>query len=376
MGETILEKASIRCAHAHAPAAKPFKSLTELTHSGLFRPSKDLYYVSLLEGELGTTFSKSTLTEEPDSLRELQNSELGSWDTGENSGKLQVSVGNSRYEKSRGQFTCGIGKDPAILPKRCGLWVGRHLSDRMCGASLTVGLCTRMCTLLGTCPQSHTYVNSHTSRCRPAYLQEHTHILWKPLLESSHPRKQEPHTCSTSTQTRAPYTLTLNTARKRSTKQHKWTHTAIVWSPSKHRQVQCVQPQLVHTGAPSRRWNKGTCVDTQITRLHPHRVTKATEMGPWGGSGILVSRGAERPRNTWTTFQRLLSVEYFYPWHSNVTQPPGSSSVAITKADRVAGFESRLGGVPAWPVQGPGSHLIEYQTTSAEKQLTGHGERS
>lgn len=141
-------------------------------------------------------------------------------------------------------------------------------------------------------------------------------------------------------------------------------------------QVQCVQLQLVHTGAPSRRWNKGTRVDTQITRLHPHRVTKATEMGPWGGSGILVSRGAERPRNTWTTFQRLISVEYFYPWHSNVTQPPGGSSVAITKADRVAGFESRLGGVPAWPVQGPGSHLIEYQTAAAEKQLTGHGERS
>lgn len=153
--EKILEEASIRCAHAHAPAAKPLTSLTELTHSGLFRPSKDLYYVSLLEGELGTTFSKSTLTEEPDSLRELQNSELGSWDTGENSGKLQVSVGNSRYEKSRGQLTCGIGKDPAILPKRCGLWVGRHLSERMCGASLTVGLCTHVHTPRHVPTESH-----------------------------------------------------------------------------------------------------------------------------------------------------------------------------------------------------------------------------
>lgn len=58
---------------------------------------------------------------------ELQNSELGLWDTGEHCGKLQVSMRNSRYEKSRGQLTCEIGKDPAILPKRCG-----HL-DRAAG---------------------------------------------------------------------------------------------------------------------------------------------------------------------------------------------------------------------------------------------------
>lgn len=149
-----------------------------------------------------------------------------------------------------------------------------------------------MCTPLGTCPQIHTYVSSHTSRCRPGISAgAHTHLVETSPRILSPTKTEEPRTCTTSTQTRAPYTLTLNKARKRSTKQHKWTHTAILWSPSKHRQVQCVQPQLVHTGAPSKHWSKGTRVDTQITRLHPHRVTKATEMGPWGGSGILVSRG-------------------------------------------------------------------------------------
>lgn len=104
------------------------------------------------------------------------------------------------------------------------------------------------------------------------------------------------------------------------------------------------------------------------------------------------------PRSTWTTFQRHISFEYFYPWHSNVTQPPGSFSVVTVKGDRVAGFENRwllkckskvplvcpithththpsnvsgpleakpghqknrLSGVPVCPVQGPGPYLMK-----------------
>lgn len=164
------------------------KSLVELIPSGSlhFRPSKDLYYSSFHEWELDTTFSKRT--QEPGSFEELQNSERGLWDTGENSGKLQVSTRNSRYEKSRGQLTCETGKDPAILPKRCGhLGRAADLAELVCGASLNVGI-AHMCTCLGTYPQSHTRKLTHKQMPARHDQQEHAHILWKPLLESSHPR--------------------------------------------------------------------------------------------------------------------------------------------------------------------------------------------
>lgn len=126
---------------------------------------------------------------------------------------------NSRYEKSRGQLTCEIGKDPAILPKRCG-----HLDraagwpELVCGGLLDGGHRTPT--------HRATHVSSHTSRCQQGISAGAcTHLVEASPRVLSPAETEEPHARTPSTQTLAPYTLTLNTARKRSTKQpngHTW----------------------------------------------------------------------------------------------------------------------------------------------------------
>jgi hypothetical protein len=64
----------------------------------------------------------------------------------------------------------------------------------------------------------------------------------------------------------------------------------------KQAQTGTLQHQLVHTGAPPDAEQGDLCVDTQMTQVHPYSMNEAVEMGPWGGGGILVSRGAEGPR--------------------------------------------------------------------------------
>lgn len=179
------------------------------------------------------------------------------------------------------------------------------MPQQVCGASLAVGICTHV-HMPRHIPQGDTHISSHVlarcicshpSRCAHTVdLQEPACILWKPLLGASHSQKQTSsrHTCTTFTQ--AMHQTNSHSQGQGSESQsstNRNTHVVILWSPSKHRQVHCVQRQLVHTGDPSRCWGKGTRVDTQITWLHPGSMMKATEMGPWGGSGILVSRGAE-----------------------------------------------------------------------------------
>lgn len=166
--------------------------------------------------------------------------------------------------------------------------------------------------------------------------------MWRePLPESSHPGKsEEPCTRTASAQTRAQYKLTLKEERKRSPKPpNGHTRPCFGAQASTAGYTACdtnlctLGGLLPDAGEPGDR-----CGHTQTTQLHPHSMTEAVEMGPWGGSGILVSRG---PGSTWATFQSHISFEYFYPWHSSVTQPPGSFSVATVKGGREAGCESR-----------------------------------